>query len=385
MTARKTHPKFNPEDIINQKFGSLTVKKFVNKVYNTPGSGPKYYYECLCDCGAISIVSRTHLMTGHTKSCGARKRHGSEYSKMIHTRLHRIWNSMHARCECVKHPGYEQYKDKTICQEWHHVYNVHQQQGFINFYNWAISHGYADNLTIDRIDGTKGYNPENCRWVTIAEQCRNLKTNVNITYNNETHCLNDWCRILNISLSAVKHCKTRHNLSYPEIFDRYTKQYFDVKKQMWLYKDTNEIAFIPKRAVNKCGSNKHSSDENKIYDLLCTKFKNIKRSHYDEDLYPFACNFYIEDIDTWIEYQGNQAHNFEPYNPMCKSHLEKVEYWKKRIPEIESTTNKKSQYRTYIDVWTRSDPLKRQTAAANHLNWLEFFTLDEFLVWFDSL
>lgn len=37
---------------------------------------------------------------------------------------------------------------------------------------WALTHGYDDSLTIDRIDSKKGYEPENCEWVTKSENSR---------------------------------------------------------------------------------------------------------------------------------------------------------------------------------------------------------------------
>ena len=82
------------------------------------------------------------------------------------TRIHRIWHSMYCRCYYPKTNGYKNYGGRGIkvCEEWKHL------DGFINFYNWAMSHGYNDYLTLDRIDNDKDYEPSNCRWITPKEQ-----------------------------------------------------------------------------------------------------------------------------------------------------------------------------------------------------------------------
>ncbi len=83
-------------------------------------------------------------------------------------RLKRIWQGMRDRCNPAYH-GYMQtvyaHRGIRVCDEW--------ERSFDAFRDWALSHGYADHLTIDRIDGTKGYSPDNCRWCTLKQNCQN--------------------------------------------------------------------------------------------------------------------------------------------------------------------------------------------------------------------
>jgi hypothetical protein len=73
----------------------------------------------------------------------------------------------------------------TVCSKW---------RDFSVFQLWALSHGYADDLTIDRIDNDKGYCPENCRWTTRIEQANNKRTNRRIEYKGEVKTLAQWAR-----------------------------------------------------------------------------------------------------------------------------------------------------------------------------------------------
>ena len=92
-------------------------------------------------------------------------------------RLRFILRDMKSRCNNPKNRAYKWYGEKgiTVCQEW----SLGISKPFID---WALSNGYKENLTIDRIDNNIGYTPANCRWIPQKIQTRNQISNVKITY-----------------------------------------------------------------------------------------------------------------------------------------------------------------------------------------------------------
>lgn len=134
---------------------------------------------CRCDCENIKIIKGSHIRSGKTKSCGCLQKKvakamlaathpivnfmDGKYNK----RLYKTYHSMKARCFNKHNSEYDRYGGRgiTICQDW--------LNSFVSFYKWAMGNGYADNLTIDRIDLDGDYSPSNCRWITQAEQNRN--------------------------------------------------------------------------------------------------------------------------------------------------------------------------------------------------------------------
>ena len=117
---------------------------------------------------------------------------------MYGTRLNHIWANMRTRCNCKTNKDYPDYGGRGIkvCKEW---------DEFINFHEWAMKNGYEDNLSLDRIDVNGNYEPDNCRWITMAEQQSNRRNNVFVEYKGEKHTLTEWSRITGISRSGLSY------------------------------------------------------------------------------------------------------------------------------------------------------------------------------------
>ena len=179
-----------PEELIGKRFGRLTVVCLSHK-----DKWSKNYYDCVCDCGGKTKVLERNLITGNTSSCGCLRRETvkagtNTKNGKTHTRLYGIWFGIKKRTTDKKSKSYKNYGGRgiSVCDEW--------KKDFMSFYNWAMEHGYKDNLTLDRIDNNGNYCPENCRWATSQEQSRNTRKNNLITYNGQTHCATEWEDIL---------------------------------------------------------------------------------------------------------------------------------------------------------------------------------------------
>lgn len=155
-------------DLTGKKFGRLTVIKRCGSNKNR-----RALWLCQCDCGNTKIILGNSLLSKSTLSCGC---YNKEHSKNIHTKhslsytkLYKVWGGMKTRCYNPNFMYYCNYGGRgiAICKEW--------KDDFSNFYKWAISNGYREGLTIDRINNDGNYEPSNCRWITRAEQNRNQR------------------------------------------------------------------------------------------------------------------------------------------------------------------------------------------------------------------
>lgn len=194
-------------NLIGKRFGKLTVTEYIGT------KNQRTMWGCVCDCGSYKIVQGKLLNNGKVKSCGCLH---STVNNLHEHRLYRILHSMKQRCYNVKHEAYPRYGGRgiTICDKW--------LNDFMAFYNWSMENGYQDNLSIDRIDNDKGYSPSNCRFVDKETQQRNRRSNLYYTVNNDTHCLKEWCEIL--------------NLNYPKIYNRIRKYGWSIEKALELEK-----------------------------------------------------------------------------------------------------------------------------------------------------
>ena len=125
--------------------------------------------------------------------------------------LNAIWNGMKERCNNPNADNYKWYGalGVKVCEEW---------LEFMPFYEWAIVNNWHDGLTVDRIDYSKDYSPDNCRLITMKQQCRNRRSNVYITVDGITHLQCEWEEILGLRNKIISKWKNRRGIDY--VIDR---------------------------------------------------------------------------------------------------------------------------------------------------------------------
>jgi len=159
-------------DLVGREFGRWKVLADSGKK-----SKRNALWVCRCLCGRKALILTSSLQSGHSKSCGCLRRdlgiennstHGDCQGRKA-TRLYRSWGKMKYRCLNPKSKGYHRYgwRGIVVCDAWKEDYAI--------FRTWALSSGYADNLTIDRIDNDGNYEPSNCQWITRSENSKKAR------------------------------------------------------------------------------------------------------------------------------------------------------------------------------------------------------------------
>lgn len=189
------------------RYSRLTVVKLVRYIDNN-GVTRK---GCICKCSCRKFIgpSRLHtLLNSELTSCGC-------YSKEIHSRqlsernfkhgdcyrenrskLYSLWVSMINRATNLNRKDAKYYAAKGI--------ELHSEwRDYTKFREWAINNGYKDGLSIERIDVSKGYYPENCTFIQLSKQNLNKTTSRIITYNGESKNMVDWCKETKIQWSTL--------------------------------------------------------------------------------------------------------------------------------------------------------------------------------------
>ena len=153
------------KDITGERFGKLTVIEYAGL-----DARKEALWLCRCDCGTEKVINGCALRRGNIVSCGCKSpnyKHGMRTSLIYKKHAEMLY-----RCRNKNNPLYGG-RGITVCKEW---------QQFEPFYEWALSAGYQDGLSLDRIDPNGNYEPSNCRWADNYTQAQNQR----VAKNNST-------------------------------------------------------------------------------------------------------------------------------------------------------------------------------------------------------
>jgi hypothetical protein len=181
-------------DIVGKKFGKLKVIEFAGCVKQ------KSTWKCLCDCG--NLTTRSAISLKNSSSCGCmigktNITHNESYrSGKGSSKEYSMWNSMMNRCSNPKNKSYARYGGRGIkvCNDWHTYENFLKDMGRCP----------SDEYSLDRIDNSKGYSKENCRWATAKDQARNRRSTVYATAFNQTKAVAEWAEIYGMKYHTLR-------------------------------------------------------------------------------------------------------------------------------------------------------------------------------------
>ena len=194
-------PKAIPiETIVGCKYGRWTVSEEAAKK-----NGLRQFL-CRCDCGSVSVVGLRSLMSGNSKSCGCYNKdriveyfttHGEGSSKQGITPEYRTWSEIKKRC-CSSRPLYKKYyleKGISVCREW-----LNNYEQFLS----DMGRKPTPKHSIDRIDNSKGYSKDNCRWATMSEQNNNRTSSRVLTYRGISKTMMEWAIELKVNYFTLR-------------------------------------------------------------------------------------------------------------------------------------------------------------------------------------
>lgn len=179
-------------NLLGQRFSRLTV--VLKREHNDKFGN--VIWECRCDCGSVTYVRTGCLRNGNVRSCGCLNKDSITKHGMHLSSEYTVWCGIKDRCYKETHKSFKDYGAKGIvmCDRW--------KNSFEAFYE---DMGPRPSLkhSIDRVDGTKGYDKENCRWATPKQQANNTKRNVYYEYDGEIKTLAEWCDELDLNYNTV--------------------------------------------------------------------------------------------------------------------------------------------------------------------------------------
>lgn len=218
---------FDPKSHIGEVHGVFTIVGMLDK----KDKYGHWIYKGVCnECGYVKYSHYGGFSGEKSKTTICRHVElGGRYLRNIHwenNRIKSIFHGMKSRCYNKEDKNYRWYGAKgiKICDEW-----LDNPKAFEE---WAMNHGYSDNLTIDRKDENKNYCPENCTWVTLENNSKYKSTTSLVEVNGEIHTGREWSEKLGFGVNVI---------------NTYIRKYGEENTKEFIRRYLNSPGYKPKR------------------------------------------------------------------------------------------------------------------------------------------
>lgn len=188
---------------VGQRFNCLEVVAVKTSLSGRDWRSKRVRYVCRCVCGNTVVGEGYRIATGHTSSCGCRKREVAKKTVCLrrthgrcHTPEYMTWVRMRRRCENSESQDYHNYGARGIkvCERW---------KVFANFYA-DMGERPGKGYMIDRVDNDGDYEPENCRWTTVKESNRNRRNIRFLVIDGIRKGLGEWAEESGTNLETIR-------------------------------------------------------------------------------------------------------------------------------------------------------------------------------------
>ena len=163
----------------------------------------RWWARCVClACNNEKSIRKDSLLGfgGKVRSCGCITKELLSESHSVKSSMgsvdkpeYRNWEAMNTRCNDLNNPDYGG-RGITVCARW--------RDSFDSFLE-DMGNKPGPEYSIERIDNSKGYEPDNCRWATREEQSNNTRRNTLVEYNGRTQTLAQWGKELGIKYGTL--------------------------------------------------------------------------------------------------------------------------------------------------------------------------------------
>jgi hypothetical protein len=187
------------QDAKGMVFGNLTV---LGRTSAPNSTDARYFWMCLCDCGAKKKVATGDLNSGNVSSCGCAREdnHAPIKHGLSDTPEYSAYKDMVGRCTNPKIKTYRLYGGRgiTVCKRW-----LGSIEAFYKDMGPRPGPGPGPGYELDRENNDKGYSKSNCRWVTHKKNSDNRQNSIRVRCKGRTRSISEWAEEIGVTYESL--------------------------------------------------------------------------------------------------------------------------------------------------------------------------------------